>query len=149
MKDEQGAPDESSVNGENGWIHVGESQFRLFASDTITARARGTFTQDEARTVFKTMLSWPRPENGFFYLSNVTHLVHQSQQVTSEAKKLPRRFFRAVAIVGASFRHRVLIETMLRASRYFKIDIVPAPTRYFETEEQAFEWFERIRRGEE
>ncbi len=149
MTDDPSAQNDASMNDENGWIHVGESQFRFLAPDTIMARARGTFTHDEARTVFKTMLSWPRPENGFFYLSNVTHLVHQSQQVTNEAKKMPPRFFRAIAIVGASFRHRVLIETMVRTSRYFKLEILAAPTRYLETEEQAFEWFERIRRGEE
>lgn len=149
MKDEQNSPNESSAREEDAWNHVGESQFRLLAPDMITARARGTFTVEEARIVFKTILSWPRPEKGFFYLSNVTQLVHQSQHVASEAKKLPPGFFRAVAIVGASFRHRVLIEAMVRASRYFKVEMIASPTRYFETEEQAFEWFERIRRGEE
>jgi hypothetical protein len=149
MEQDRGSPNESSGTVETDWIQIDEHVFRLVPPDIIIARSRGDFTLEQARFVFKTILSWPRPEKGFFYLSNITHLRHQSQQVVSEAKTLPPGFFRAVAVIGASFRHRVLVDAILRAARYFQINLMAHSTRYLDTEDEAYAWFERLRRGED
>ncbi|HRI64897.1 MAG TPA: hypothetical protein PK156_11675 [Polyangium sp.] len=148
MTTDQQPPNNPSAAGEDDWIHIGEHAFRLRASDTILLRARGDITLDNARFIFKTLISWPRPDQGFCVILNVTDLRHYSQQALRELNEVPTAYFRAVAVVGASFRHRVLIDTTMRAARFFNLNFPPGHARYLATEDLAFDWVERLRCGE-
>jgi hypothetical protein len=93
-----------------------------------------------------TLQQHPTPDGGFFYLSNLTNLRHQTQQAVEEVRKFPENLIRACAIVGAKFSHRVLLDGLTRVGRFFKIGLVHGPIEYFATEEEALAWFDQLRR---
>lgn len=134
-------------NDTDSWEPLGTHMVRRHA-DVITFRARGDVKVQDIRLFAKLMDSWPRPSDGFFYISNISQLRHQTQQAINEMKAIPPDFFRAIAIVGATFAHRVLLDGMTRVARFLKVQVSNYPLQHFATEEEALAWFDRIRRGE-
>lgn len=135
-------------NDTDSWESLGTHTFRR-CDDVITFRAQGDFTVQDMRSLVQVLLPMPRPSHGFFYVSNISQLRHQTQQAANEMRAIPLGFFRAIAIVGATFAHRVLLDTMSRIARFLRVGVADFPIRYFATEEEALAWFDRIRRGEE
>lgn len=128
---------------------IGAHSILVHSADTIICRAQGDVSLAEIREVFAFIQAQEAPEKGFFYLSNISHMRHQSQQVADEMRKVPEGLIRAVGIVGATFAHRVLLDTMTRIAKFLKVSAFSGYFRFLATEEEAHAWFDRIRRGVE
>lgn len=130
------------------WIPIREHGVRLVPPDVICFRAQGDVTAEDVDQFIKLILSWPMPEHGFFYLSDITHLGFQSQQLMARFRSLPPQFIRASAVLGASFRNRVLLEIMLRTGRVLGLTLSSRLPIHVKSPEEAYAYFEKQRRGE-
>jgi hypothetical protein len=127
-------------------IMIGSHFATMYAPDTLICRSNGDVSVTEVRALLAFLQQHPTPDGGFFYLSNLTNLRHQTQQAVEEVRKFPENLIRACAIVGAKFSHRVLLDGLTRVGRFFKIGLVHGPIEYFATEEEALAWFDQLRR---
>lgn len=130
------------------WVSIRDHRVRLERPDVIFFRANGDVTGEDVDQFIPLILSWPRPERGFFYLSDISHLGYQSQQLMARFRSLPPNFIRASAVFGASFRHRVLLEIMLRTGRVLGLTLSTHLPIHVKSIDEAHAYFEKHRKGE-
>lgn len=136
------------ASAEVPWIPIREHTVRLLPPDVICFRAQGDVTADDVDHFIKLIQSWPMPERGFFYLSDITHLGFQSQQLMARFRALPPNFIRASTVLGASFRNRVLLEIMLRTGRVLGLALSSQLPIHVKSADEAYAYFDKHRRGE-
>jgi hypothetical protein len=132
---------------EINWIPMREHSVALEGTDVIVFRANGDVSVEDVEEFIRIASAWPIPEGGFFYLSDITKLGHQSQQSMHRLRTLPPNFIRASAVVGASFRNRVVLEIMLRAGRAIGLAISQELPRIVGSYDEARAVFAKHRNG--
>jgi len=132
-------------NDERAWQSFGPHLARLESPDVIIFRPIGDVNADEMRQFLAELLTWPRPERGFFYLADASRLGHQSVQIATEMRNLPPNVFRARAIVGATFQHRVADDLMRRAMFRLYHARHQSEAKHFGSEVEARAWFDSLR----
>lgn len=130
------------------WTAIREHKVRLEKPDVIVFKAQGDITVADVDQFIEIIRPWSIPEGGFFYLSDLTHLGHQSQQAVMRIRALPPNFIRATVVVGASFRHRVLLDVMVRTSRVLRLEVTRTLPLLAKSHEEAHALFDKHRRGE-
>lgn len=133
---------------ESPWISIRDHKVRLERPDVIVFKAQGDITVDDVDEFIRIVTRWPTPENGFFYISDLTHLGHQTQQAAARIRALPKNFIQATAVLGASFRTRVLVDIMVRSARFLGLGVVQTLPQTMESYEEAHALFDKYRRGE-
>lgn len=134
-----------SQNDEVAWISFGPHLARFESPDVIIFRPIGDVSADEIRQFLAELLTWPRPARGFFYLIDATRLRHQSVQIATEMRNLPLNVFRARAMIGATFQHRVTDDLMRRAMFRLYHARPESEAKHFATEIEARAWFDSLR----
>ena len=134
-----------SPNDELAWQSIGPHLARLESPDVVIFRPIGDVSADEIRQFLAELLKWPRPVRGFFYLADASRLGHQSVQIATEMRNLPPDVFRARAIVGATFQHRVADDLMRRAMFRLYHARPHSEARHFGSEAEARAWFDSLR----
>lgn len=130
------------------WTTVGKHAFRFEPPDVLVFRAHGEITIREVETFVEFIIKLPKPEGGFYYLSNLTHFTHQSTQAAARLRDLPAKTINLVAVVGASFGHRVLIEMMMRTARLVGYDTLATELpQFLKTEDEARALFAQRRKS--
>jgi len=132
----------------DGFYRVGAHSLRKVGDDVILSRAVGDVVLAEALVIMEIIRSFPAPEKGFFYISNVSQLGRQMRDATEATESFPREKFRMLLVVGAAFRHRVALDVMMRVSRFFGRSFLETPIEHFTTEEEALAYCDKARRGE-
>lgn len=134
-----------SQNDEGAWQHVGPHSACFEAPDLVIFRPIGDVSADEMRQFLAELVKLPRPERGFFYLADATRLGHQSVQIATEMRNLPADVFRARAVVGAKFQHRIADDLMRRAMFRLYHARPQSEAKHFGTEIEARAWFDSLR----
>jgi hypothetical protein len=127
------------------WQSYGTHFGRFEPPDVLIFRAVGSIGVEDTRRFLDDVLKWPRPERGFFYLSDMTQMTSQSSQVVGELRKLPTGLFRATAGVGAKFHQRVAADILLRVIRRLRMPGHEVDVQFFATEAEARVWFDSLR----
>lgn len=134
---------------ENGNVHqVGPHTMGFDPPDILVFRAVGDVTVNHAREFIAFTSALSKPEKGFFYLSDLRKFGNQSMQVTLELRKVPPKLIRATGVVGRGFRLKVIVDVIVRAAKFLKLehtDVIPA---FFETEDEARAWFDELRKAD-
>lgn len=134
-----------STTDEAEWQRYGTHVARFEPPDIVLFRANGDIKIDDVRCFLSDLLKWPRPERGFFYISDVSRMGHQSGQVVREMQTLPPDIFRAVSVVGAKFHQRVAADLLRRVTIRLNLLDQKADMQYFATEADARAAIDSIR----
>ena len=134
-----------STTEEAQWQSYGTHRARFEAPDLVLFHAVGDVSIEEVRQFIGDLTKWPKPERGFFYIPNVSQMGHQTTQVAGEMKKLPPNLFRATAVVGAKFHHRVAADLLRRVMMRLNLPGYTADTQFFATEAEARVWVDSLR----
>lgn len=145
MNDAETATNATISETDPPWTSIGEHTTRFEPPDTLVFRAYGDITIADVDAFIEFARRLPQPANGFFYLSNLTHMQHQAQQAMSRFRSLPNNFIRKVCVVGAAFRHRVLLDMMIRTARFVGFKTTATMPHFAKTEEEAREYFAQLR----
>lgn len=137
--------DKTRTDDNSDWQPLGTHFLRFYSADVVAFRPHGVVHLEDFLEAMRRIENRPRPEKGFFYISNLTHLTHQSQQVTKEVRNIHADTFRATAVVGASFRQMFQVEVIVRTLRVLRVLPLHLVMRTFDTEEQALAWFDELR----
>ncbi len=127
------------------WHQIGAHSFCILLPDIALIRPVGAVTVEEARRIAEILLAAPRPEGGFFYLSNVTRLGRQSMAAMTTSRDMTEGCIRAVAIVGASYHQRIASQLAFRAAKFLNMAIANTPVAFFDTEEDGVASFDLMR----
>lgn len=127
------------------WHQIGAHSFCLLLPDIAIVRPVGAMAVNEARRIAEILLTAPKPAAGFFYLSNLTQLGQQSVAAITISRDMTAGSIRAIAIVGATFHHKVASQVAFRAAKFLNAPVANTPTAYFETEEEALASFDVMR----
>ena len=130
------------------WQPFGSHSFRFLAPDTYMVRLVGDVTDADIISFLEIIESTPMPPNGFFYVSNLTEFRHQSMRRLREHGKRMKSIFRYTAIVGASYRHRLFMETLIRTFGILGFNLTSMLVKYFDTEAEALAFFDELKRQE-
>jgi hypothetical protein len=60
-------------------------------------------------------------------------------------RQFDRSIIRAGALIGASYRMRIVSESLMRAARLLRLEIASSPIRYFDDLTAARAWFDELR----
>jgi hypothetical protein len=134
-----------SQNNEGARISIGPHSACFESPDVLIFRPIGDVSADEMRQLLAELLKLPRPERGFFYLADASRLGHQSVQIATDLHNLPPNVFRARAVVGAKFQHRVADDLMRRAMFRLYHARPQSEAKHFATEIEARTWFDSLR----
>lgn len=129
----------------DGFYKVGAHSLRKVGDDIILSRAVGDVVLAEALIIMEIIRSFPAPEKGFFYISNISQLGRQMRDATEATENFPKERFRMLLVVGAAFRHRVALDVMIRVSRFFGRSFVETRMEHFSTEEEALAYCNNAR----
>ena len=138
----------SGENGDGAWQRLGTHAAHFEPPDVIAFRANGDITLDDVRIFVRMLSERPKPDRGFFYLSNLTKFGRQSAKAFAEMKTLPPDTIRATAVVGAAFRQKVFVELLTRVGKVLGLRMTESLPVFLDSEEQAYAWFDKLRNGE-
>ena len=128
------------------WHQIGSHSFCILLPDIALARLVGAMTVKEAREIAEILLAAPKPAGGFFYLNNLTQLGQQSVAAITISREMTAGCIRSIAIVGATFHHKVASQVALRAANFLNAPMAKTPVAYFEAEDDALASFDAMRR---
>lgn len=129
------------------WMTLGKHAVRFEPPDVLVFRAHGEITVGDVEAFVEFIGKLSKPKGGFYYLSNLTHFTHQSPQAAARLRDLPEGTITTVAVVGASFGHRVLIEMMMRTSRIVGYELTAEIPHFLKTEDEARAYFAQRRKS--
>ncbi|MDI1427917.1 STAS/SEC14 domain-containing protein [Polyangium sorediatum] len=122
---------------------------RFEPPDIVSFRLVRELTADEIKRVFAFTHEAAARTGGLFSMTDAS--VPFTRISVSAGLEFNRQFnprmVRAAAVVGASYRMRMLSETLVRAARLLKLEIADAPVRYFDDDVAARAWFDTLRQG--
>lgn len=130
---------------EPAWQSYGAHRARFEPPDVLVMQTMGDVGIEEIRQFLGDLVKWPRPERGFFYISDVSQMGHQTGQVAGEMRKLPPNIFRATAVVGAKFHQRVAADLLRRVMVRLNLPGYAADAQFFATEAEARVWIDSLR----
>jgi len=128
------------------WHQIGPHSFCILPPDIALIRPVGILAVNEARQIAEILLATPKPQGGFFYLSNLTQLHQQSVAAITISRDMTAGYIRSIALVGATFHHKVASQVAFRAAKFLNAPITNTPTAYFDSEEDALASFETLRK---
>jgi hypothetical protein len=108
---------------------------------------RGVLEDDEAAAYLDFIRAHTPGGNGVLYVVyDLTHLKRIAEGARKRTTKVERPYpFGGLAIVGANFSTRTLVDMILRAARLFKPEFVAFPHEFFVSVDAANSWFDELR----
>jgi hypothetical protein len=111
-------------------------------------RPVGDISYEQGKQLFEELEKYPRPEKGFYMLSDVAEAGRQSNEIIKDSQLMGKvRLYRALAYFNVSFHGRTLINIYLKVARTFKYPLADLPLQIFATEAEARAWIEQHRRS--
>lgn len=125
----------------------GSSFVQWVPPDILYSTFIGDISSEEMRRLMSEGVAFTKDRPGTFGMLNIARLHEVSPEARAVARELAHDVrIRASAIIGASFHHRVLAMLINKATSLLN----PArarPVRFFNSEAEAFAWFDELRGG--
>ncbi len=111
-------------------------------------RPVGVMSYEEGKQLFEELEKYPRPEKGFYLLTDAAVVERQSTEIIKDPQLMEKvRLYRALTYFNVSFHGRTVINIYLKVARAFKIPLADLPLKIFATEAEARAWIEQHRRS--
>ncbi|UQA59494.1 hypothetical protein [Polyangium aurulentum] len=120
---------------------------RFEPPDIVVFHPVRPLTAESAEQILAFMRDAASRTGGLFTASDVSGPVVQLSMSTSLEfnRRFDRSMIRAAAVIGASYRMRILAESLVRAARLLRLEVASSPIRYFDDLTTARAWFDEIR----
>jgi len=110
-----------------------------------------TVTVDEIRQLYADQAAFSKGKSSFFVIVDLRRMEHIGSEARREAARAPLVDGKpmpvgAIAIIGGSFHMRIL-GTMINKAASALNRIKETPIGFFDTDEEAKQWFEKFRQG--
>lgn len=131
-------------------VYIGKHRFQHEPPDICHEDYVGEVSAQDVSAMFVQVERAAEGQPFVFVLANcsrATMLTAEARKLGAEGMRDPRYKMRAIAVYGASYRMRVIIELLARVAAIFaRSGGVDNPFRIFETEAQARAWLDVRRR---
>jgi hypothetical protein len=137
-----------SASHDDGWEHIGDHMVRFVAPDIVHTRSCGDVTADHMVATIERFLHYNAQVGPLCWLADVSaigRILPKASRISAELGTDLR--IRAMAMIGASFKQRVILILSIKASRLLSSkQAIHGPFGFFTTEEEAYAWFMEERR---
>ncbi len=136
------------IDESGGWRRIGDHSFRVEPPDLLFVRDRGDILPEHAEEILQEARRLAESGGPPLWIIDMTEL----GEVPARTRRVAAHFdilalIGAVAVLGASFMHRITMKVVLNVAKLARPGAPTPEVRFFASEGEARAWLDEVRRG--